>query len=89
MRKRWTVREERVNVGREVHVMSMYARRDSSGSFCSERVRGQRDPVIGDGMDDSELNIPRGWCTLLSSSGNQSPRSEAELWNGTVSMWTE
>jgi hypothetical protein len=43
MRKRWTVREERVNVGREVHVMSMYARRDSSGSFCSERVRGQRD----------------------------------------------
>jgi hypothetical protein len=35
IRNRWTVRDDRVNVGLLVHVMSMYAKSERSGIFCS------------------------------------------------------
>ena len=35
IRNRWTVRDDRVNVGLLVHVISMYARSERSGIFYS------------------------------------------------------
>jgi predicted metal-dependent peptidase len=47
MTNRWTVRDDRVNDGRLEHVMSIYARRDNSGSFCDATVSRIFPKIVG------------------------------------------